>query len=134
MDDISHAHPGLPRCKLCHVPAVRSCDVINGHQNVFLSISSLRKELQHHAWSYCVQLIKPQRMIYILTLRSPLDLDLMRSSYTYLDYYQRDDIDGAIIFALKEWFLVQKLLAKKNSLSSSASILTFLIPVTSFLD
>ena len=46
-------------------------------------------------------------------LRSPLDLDLMRS-YTYFDAYQREDLDGALSFALAH--LVQKLLAK-NSLA-----------------
>ena len=35
-------------------------------------------------------------------LRSSLDLDLMRSSYTYVDMYQREDLDGAIIFYLAQ--------------------------------
>ena len=55
-------------------------------------------------------------------LRSPLDLDLMRSSYTQFDLYQREDLDGAIVFALAR--LVEKDLAKKKTpLSSSAAIL-----------
>ena len=33
-------------------------------------------------------------------VRSPLDFDLMRSWYTYFDAYKREDLDGAIIFAL----------------------------------
>ena len=33
-------------------------------------------------------------------LRSPLDLDLMRSPYTYFDAYQREDLDGGLSFAL----------------------------------
>ena len=71
MDDISHDHPRLSRCDFGYVSAVRSCDVIKGHQNVFfLQIASHRKELQHRAWSHCVQLIKTYQMIYILTLRS----------------------------------------------------------------
>ena len=40
-------------------------------------------------------------------LRSPLDLDLMRSLYTYFDAYEREDLDGALSFALAH--LVQKL-------------------------
>ena len=55
-------------------------------------------------------------------LRSSLDLDLMRSRYTHFDAYQREDLDGAVSFALA--WLVQKLLAKA-SLFSSAAILTF---------
>ena len=35
-------------------------------------------------------------------LRSPLDLDLMRSYYTYFDAYQREDLDGAVSFALAQ--------------------------------
>ena len=45
-------------------------------------------------------------------LRSPLDLDLMRSYYTYFDAYQREDLDGALSFALTQ--LVQKLFAKNS--------------------
>ena len=45
---------------------------------------------------------------------------------TYFDAYQREDPDGAISFALAQ--LVQKLLAKKTPLFSSATILTFLTP------
>ena len=132
MNDISHDNMGLPRSKYCYVPAMRSCDVIKGHQNVFfLPLASHRKEWQYRAWSQCVQLIKPHRMVYILTLivkmytielKSPFDLDLMRSSYSYFDTYQREDLDGAIIFALAR--LVQKLLGKKP-LSSSAAIWLF---------
>ena len=66
MDDISHDHSGLIRCKFCYVPAVRSCDVIKGHQHV-LPIASHRKELHHRAWTHCVQLIKTHRMIPIGT-------------------------------------------------------------------
>ena len=47
-------------------------------------------------------------------LRSSLDLNLMRSYYTYLDAYQQEDLDGALSFSLAH--LVQKLLAK-NSLA-----------------
>ena len=121
MDDISHDHPVLPRCKFCYVLAMRSSDIIKGHQNVFfLPLASHRKELQHRAWSHCVLLIKPHRMIYILILRSrwsrdlrsPLDLDMMRSSYSYLDAYQREDLDGAIIFALAR--LVPRLLTNNS--------------------
>ena len=63
-------------------------------------------------------------------LRSPLDLDLMRSYYIYFVAYQREDLDGDLSFALAH--LVQKLLAK-TPLLSGAAILTFLTPVTSFL-
>ena len=35
-------------------------------------------------------------------LRSPLDLDLMTSYYTYFDAYQREDLDGAVSFALAQ--------------------------------
>ena len=63
-------------------------------------------------------------------LRSPVDLDLMRSYYTYFDAYQREDLDDALSFALAH--LVQKLLAKKPLLSGTA-IFTFLTLVTSFL-
>ena len=45
--------------------------------------------------------------------RSTVDLDLMRSSYAYIYAYQWEDLDGTDIFALV--WLVQKLLAKKNS-------------------
>ena len=37
-----------------------------------------------------------------VTLRSPLDLDLMRSYYTYFDAYQLEDLDGALSFALTQ--------------------------------
>ena len=43
-------------------PAVRLCDVIKGHQNVFANNFGLKKELQLRAWFYCVQLIKPQSL------------------------------------------------------------------------
>ena len=97
MDDISHDHPGLCRCKFCYVTAVRACDVIRGHQNVFANNGAYKK-LQHRALSQCVQLIKMHRMIYIHVdlevtsrsrdLTSTVGLELMRSSYTYLDVYQ----------------------------------------------
>ena len=35
MDDINYDHPELPRCKYCYVTAVRSFDVIEGHQFFF---------------------------------------------------------------------------------------------------
>ena len=35
MDDISHDHSRLSRCNFGYVSAVRACDVIKGHQNVF---------------------------------------------------------------------------------------------------
>ena len=41
-------------------------------------------------------------------------LGLKRSSYAYFEAYQRQDLDGVVIFALTR--LVQKLLANKNSL------------------
>ena len=63
-------------------------------------------------------------------LRSPLDLDLMRSYYTYFDAYQQEDLDGALSFALAH--LVQKLLSK-NSLVRKCRDFDFLTPVTSFL-
>ena len=63
-------------------------------------------------------------------LRSTFELDLVRSSYTFFDAYRGEKLDGTAIFVLA--WLVQKLLAK-NSLVLSASILTFLTPVTSFL-
>ena len=65
IDGIIHGHPGLLRCKFWYVTAVRSCDVIKGHQNVFffLLIAADRKELQQRAWSHCVQFIKTHRMI-----------------------------------------------------------------------
>ena len=83
---------------------------------MFLPIASHRKELQQRAWSHCVQRIKPHRMICIhfdlevtlrsRDLRSPLDLDFLRSYYTYFDAYKREDLDGALSFALTQ--LVQK--------------------------
>ena len=76
-------------------------------------MASHRKELQHRAWSYCVQLIKTHTMLCMLTLRSrwcevsqwpdlrsTLDLDLRRSSHAYFDAYQREDIGAAILFIL----------------------------------
>ena len=45
-------------------------------------------------------------------LRSPLDLDLMRSYYTYFDAYQREDLDGALSFALAH--LVQTILTQSS--------------------
>ena len=54
-------------------------------------------------------------------LRTTVDVDLIRSSYTYFDAYQRDDLDGTVryyyffFFALARarswWLLVQKLWA-----------------------
>ena len=88
---------------------MRSYDIIKGHQKFFFLIASHRKEAQPRTWSHCVQLIETHRMTNMLTLRSTLSsrdlmsmvgLDLMRSSYTYFDAYQRDNLDGAIIFAL----------------------------------
>ena len=35
-------------------------------------------------------------------LRSPLDLDFMRSYYTYFDAYQGGDLDGALSVALTQ--------------------------------
>ena len=64
-------------------------------------------------------------------LRSPLDLDLMRSYCTYFDVYQREDLGGALSFALAH--LVQKLLRKKNSLALRSHNFDFFTPVTSFL-
>jgi len=58
-------------------------------------------------------------------LWSPLDLDLMRSWYTYFDAYQREDLDGALSFALAH--LVQKLLVK-NSLALSRRHFDFFDP------
>ena len=64
-------------------------------------------------------------------LRSPFDLDLMRSSYTYFDAYQRQDLDGAV-FVLA--WLVEKLLAK-NTLVLMCRDFDFLThDVTSFFD
>ena len=119
MDDISNDHPGLPRCTFCYGTAVRSCDVIKGHQNVFLSIASRRKELRHRAWSHCVQLIKTHRMTHfdlgvtlrLRDLRSPSDLDL-GGHHIHIPMRINEDLDGTIIFALAR--LVQKLLAKKT--------------------
>ena len=45
-------------------------------------------------------------------MRSPLDLDLMRSLHTYFDAYQGEDLDGALSFALTQ--LAQKLLAENS--------------------
>ena len=45
-------------------------------------------------------------------LRSPLDLDLLRSRYTCFDAYEQEDFDGALSFALTQ--LGQKLLAKNS--------------------
>ena len=70
MDDINPDHPGLPRGKFCYVTAVRSCDVIKCDQKVVLLIASNRNEQQLRAWSRCVQLIKTDRMICMLTLKS----------------------------------------------------------------
>ena len=66
---------------------------------------------------------------YAYWLRSTHDLDLMRTSYTYSDAYQREDLDGAVSFALP--CLVQKLLAK-NSLVLKCRHFDFFTPVTSF--
>ena len=46
-------------------------------------------------------------------LRSTVDLDLIRSSYTYFDAYQRTDLDGTATFPLA--WSIQKLLAKHLS-------------------
>ena len=64
-------------------------------------------------------------------LRSPLDLDPMRSWYTYSDAYQCVDLDGGVSFSLA-WLVHQTLLAK-IPLFSSAAILILFTPVTSFL-
>ena len=60
-------------------------------------------------------------------LRSRLDLDFMRSCYTYFDAYQREDIDCALSFALTQ--LAQKLVAKKNSLPIRSRHLYFFLPL-----
>ena len=59
-------------------------------------------------------------------LRSPLDL--MRSWHICFDAYQRENLDGALSFALAH--LVQKLLAK-NSIALRSHF-DFFTPVTSF--
>ena len=64
-------------------------------------------------------------------LRSPLDLDLMRSYYTYFDAYQQEDLDGALSFALAH--LVQKLLAK-NSLALRSRHFDFFDPCDVIFD
>ena len=66
--------------------------------------------MYNSAWSQCVHLNDASNDIHFdlkLTLRSrnlrsPLDLDLMRSYYTYFDTYQREDLDGALSFALTQ--------------------------------
>ena len=35
IDDISHEHSRLPRCKIGYMTAVKSCDVIKGYQKFF---------------------------------------------------------------------------------------------------
>ena len=60
-----------------------------------------------------------------------LDLDLIRSSYTYFDVYQRGDLDGANIFTLAR--LVQKSLAK-NSLVLKCRYFYFLDPCDVIFD
>ena len=66
-------------------------------------------------------------------LRSTIDLELMRSSYKYVDAYRREDFNGIVIFALT--WIVQKLLAKKlpglqvpQFLKQSLATLLILIP------
>ena len=111
-------------------------EVIWRHQRSpkrFLIIASHRKEVQKRAWSHRVQIIKTHLMIGIHVdfevalsshnLKSTVDLDLMKSSYTYFYAYQWEDLDGAVIFAAAR--LVQKLLEEKTPLGSSAAILTF---------
>ena len=58
-------------------------------------------------------------------LRSPLDLDLLRSLYTCFDAYERENFDGALSFALTQ--LGQKLLAK-NSLALRSRHFDFFDP------
>ena len=64
-------------------------------------------------------------------LRSTIDLDLMRSSYTYFDAYRREDLDGAVMFALTRAsydrvIVIGKSYWQQAPWPSSATILTFL--------
>ena len=56
-------------------------------------------------------------------LRSPLQLDLMRSSYACSDAYQQQDLDSVIIFVLTQ--LVKHIIGKK-SLVFKCPFFTFL--------
>ena len=64
-------------------------------------------------------------------LRSPLDLDLMRSLHTYFDAYQGEDLDGALSFALTQ--LVQKLLTN-NCLALRSRHFDFVDPCDVIFD
>ena len=127
----------LSRCDFGYVSAVRSCDIIKGHQNVFANSFAEKRATAPCMVSLCSAHQDASNDIHFdlevtlrsRDLRSPLDLDLIISFYTYFDAYQREDLDGALNFALTQ--LVQSYW-QKTPLFSSAAILTFLTPVTSF--
>ena len=65
-------------------------------------------------------------------LRSTIDLDLIKSSYTYFDAYPWEDLKGTdCLFCSGS--VSSKVAGKKTPWSSSATILTCFTPVTSFL-
>ena len=88
MDDISHdfSHPRLPRCKFVYVTAVRSSDVIKGHQN-FVNSFALKRAAAPCMVSLCSAHQEASNDIHVnfevtlrsRDLRSPFKLDLMRS-------------------------------------------------------
>ena len=86
MNDIIHDHRGLTRCKFCYVTAVRSCDVIEGHRNAFANSLAQKRAT---ALSLCSAHQDASNDIHFYLevftdLRPTSDLDLMKSSYTYI--------------------------------------------------
>ena len=59
-------------------------------------------------------------------MRSTGDLDLMKSTYKYSDAYQREDLDGAVIFVL--YSLVSSKLIGENSLLLKCRYFDFFDP------
>ena len=91
MDDISHDHSRLPIYDFSNVSAVRSCDVIKGHQNVFANSFAQKRATATCMGSLCSAHQAALNDIHFdlevtlrsRDLRSPLDLDLMRSYYIF---------------------------------------------------
>ena len=95
------------RCKFCYVTAVRSCAVIKGHQSVFANSLAQKRDTTTCIVSSCSAHqdatndldFDLEATLRSRDLRTTSDLDLMRSSYTFSDAYQREDLDGTVSFA-----------------------------------
>ena len=131
-DDISHDHPELPRCKYGYATAVRSCDVIKGHQ-FCLPITSYRKS---YTTVHCVIVFSSSRRIEWSTF---WHWGHVKVTWPEVNWWPWSSevilyIFQCIATRWSRWCCFSlKVLRKKTPLFSRGAIWTFLIHVTSFL-